>query len=209
MKKNNIEIHNLGKKIYILCYVRPCYKSKISEMIYGDSNKKGIYQEIKKLEKNNWIKKADNKIITKLDLSGRNAKKRQYYISLYFPLKNAIVDKLKQNNITFNNEELIELEKILDHDIIKDIIEITIKSNDLSKNIDLFDKILDSLNFFGSLSMVIVAKKLIKFKEKTSFNFITPKELNILSKFSKINKEFSDIMIKYIFDINYLIDKYE
>jgi len=202
MKKNEEEIYNLGKKIYLLCYTKPRYKMEISEMIYGDPKKKSIYPEIKKLEKKGWIKKADNKIIDyfkdKLDLSGRNAEKRQYYISSYKPLKIAIIERYKDKNVEFSKEELEEFEKILYMLLSRHLIDNIIKSCDLRKNIDLFDRVLDNINFFNSMVLwYAIEEDLEKYYNK--------KYIRVNHKLSKFNPYSSKLIHEYLgLTVNYL-----
>ena len=155
MKEKKIEIHNLGKKIYFLCYSRPRYKLEISNMIYGCESK-GIYPEIKKLEKKEWIKKADKKIIDefnkqkhsdKLDLSSQNAEKRKYYYADNKPIYEDIINFLKKQNIDLNEKEKLVLEK-LTNKLSRTIAEIMIMHVDLKENVDLFEKFREYLNIW-------------------------------------------------------------
>ncbi len=202
MKKNNDKIHNLGKKIYLLCYTKPRYKMEISKLIYGDPKKKGIYPEIKKLEKEGWIIKADSKIAKennlmdiykdKLDFSSRNAEKRQYYFSLLDPLKNAILDKLKKENIKFNNEEMKELDSILSLFLARDLIENAIKNYDFSKNIDFFERIFEGINFFN---IVLVNQAIDQFSDK----ILDKQYIRVHYKLSKINSYVSELFKTYTY----------
>ncbi|MCK5260875.1 MAG: hypothetical protein KAJ44_01700 [Thermoplasmatales archaeon] len=130
-------ITDLGEKIYLICYGRPRYKLEISKKIYGEESK-AIYPEIKKLEKNQWIKRVDYKDPN--PESGKRANKRQYYYSNPEPLYevfckdlNHILPKIvknphllnwhwKEKDDMLNSDEMRKIQSLLSHKVFRSLI---------------------------------------------------------------------------------------
>ena len=197
------KIGNLGKKIYLICYNKPRYELEISNIIYGYESK-GVYPEIKKLERNNWIEKADKKTIDKYispeEQAKQNAEKRKYYFANVEPLYNYIFDKLTKNNITLNDEEKNELKTMLNTDYTSEICENIIKNYDLNENIDLFPLISENINMFHAFILTVYEHKYVNLGAK--INEIPKKPfIRVHKKLSEINLSQTKMLKNYFLSL--------